>query len=132
MKKKTYLLLFLVIFLASCMPPYTEINLDMRLEMASENMNILPHNAIQPEPGRHFFNQGSLITINAQELENHEFIKWTITPNYVQENTYNIFSKEYTFSIVRNKEIVAYYGCKTDNACNEGYTCTEENMCVEA
>lgn len=130
-KYLTTISIFALLFLTSCLPPHTEINMDINAVAASENILAPQTTAIQPEIGRHTLPQGTLVKLNAQDTNTHKFIKWTISPNYVPENTYNVFSNEYVFNLVRNKEVLAHYGCKTNDACEEGYTCTQTYLCIQ-
>ena len=133
MKKTTIktfsLMLFISIFLSGCFQPPPMATLQTQIEFEGPNIIGDVSELITPFPGIHDYLQGTSATFFASDSENYRFIRWAITPNNVDANTYYVPSREYIFNIVKNKNVTAFYGCKTDLACEEGYTCQPDATC---
>lgn len=82
---------------------------------------------LSPLPGLRGYSRGDVLNLTSRNTTKYTLYKWEITTS---NETKEVFEKNYSLSINKNYTIIAFFGCKIDDVCEEDYEC-KGGLCVE-
>ena len=133
-KQNILILLILAIIITGCQPtqeiiqePVPLKELDLVLGFTPNIVPDLKQTLTTPRPGLRGIRENETITLQANNTEKYVLNRWEITPK--DEETYTIYDETYSINMTKNYLVKVFFGCKTDEACNDRFMC-EENLCI--
>lgn len=81
---------------------------------------------LTPLPGLRGYERGEVLNVTARNTTKYTLYKWEITTN---NDTKEVLEQNYSLIITENYTIIAFFGCNTDDVCEEDYVC-ERGLCV--